>query len=214
MLTLVTDSGSYHRPGTRLTLRSVAVAPEQQPGNRACAPGELRLVQSFVNTRWNLDGHHEDRFKGPAAVVRWLAERELLSHGASLSMADYQRVLAVRDGLWAMLLANNGAAVDAPAIARLNRVVRRSGLAPRLGATPAPDFVVTRRDLHSALALLATIVAVAQLEGRWLRLKACRGHDCGWTFYDESRNQSGTWCSMSVCGSRAKASAYRQRRKA
>jgi predicted RNA-binding Zn ribbon-like protein len=51
------------------------------------------------------------------------------------------------------------------------------------------------------------------LDGTWDRLKACPGHDCGWAFYDHSRNQTGRWCSMSVCGGRAKARAHYHRRR-
>ena len=83
----------------------------------------------------------------------------------------------------------------------------------QLNATTPPDFRARRRDLDAALALIATIVAVAQINGRWSRLKACSGEHCGWAFYDHSRNQAGSWCAMSVCGSRAKARDYRRRNK-
>ena len=45
-------------------------------------------------------------------------------------------------------------------------------------------------------------------------LKACREETCGWVFYDGSRNRSSSWCSMQVCGGRAKASSYRRRQAA
>ncbi|HEX9030508.1 MAG TPA: CGNR zinc finger domain-containing protein [Streptosporangiaceae bacterium] len=35
--------------------------------------------------------------------------------------------------------------------------------------------------------------------------------DCHWAFYDRSPTSSGCWCSMAVCGSRAKSRAYRRR---
>jgi len=50
--------------------------------------------------------------------------------------------------------------------------------------------------------------------GLWERLKACRQDTCGWVFFDGSRNRSSSWCSMQVCGGRAKASSYRSRRAA
>ena len=53
--------------------------------------------------------------------------------------------------------------------------------------------------------------AVADPES-WRRLKACRLHECEWAFYDHTKNRSGTWCNMAVCGNRAKARAYRERR--
>ena len=44
-------------------------------------------------------------------------------------------------------------------------------------------------------------------DGTWSRLKACREDDCHWAFYDRSRNRSGQWCVMAVCGNRNKARA-------
>ncbi len=48
-------------------------------------------------------------------------------------------------------------------------------------------------------------------EGNWPRLKVCREDTCAWAFYDRSKNRSGAWCSMAVCGNRTKARAYRAR---
>ncbi len=43
------------------------------------------------------------------------------------------------------------------------------------------------------------------------RMKIC-GH-CGWLFIDRSKNRSRTWCDMSVCGNREKASRHYAARK-
>jgi predicted RNA-binding Zn ribbon-like protein len=41
--------------------------------------------------------------------------------------------------------------------------------------------------------------------GRLHRIRECPGPDgCGWLFYDTSRNGKRRWCSMEVCGNRAK----------
>jgi predicted RNA-binding Zn ribbon-like protein len=57
----------------------------------------------------------------------------------------------------------------------------------------------------SAIELLTT--------GDLRRVKECPGaDDCGWLFYDTSRNGARRWCSMEGCGSRAKAGAYYRRR--
>ena len=131
-----------------------------------------------------------------------------------MSEADLRRALDARDGLQALLFANNGAELDLQAVERLDRALRRTGgLFVQLHADSPPDFVPTRRDFDGALALIGTTAALAQLDGSWIRLKACRGEDCGWAFYDHSRNQGGSWCSMSVCGSRAKARDYRRRKR-
>ena len=198
--------------GPPLALRSLTYRAERQPGGRRPAPGDLGLVQAFVNTFWNLDRRGE-QLVDAAALSSWLSLRGHLEPNTNLSRFDLARALDVRAGLHALLFANNGAPVDHAAVARLNRALDRGGLAIHLDATAPPDFRSPRRDLDAALALLATIVAVAQLEGRWSRLKACRGEHCGWAFYDDSRNQSSNWCAMSLCGARAKAREYRRRRR-
>jgi len=62
-----------------------------------------------------------------------------------------------------------------------------------------------------ALAALLAPVAEAMSDGTWARVKACRADGCRWAFYDFSRNRSGTWCEMAVCGNREKVRAYRER---
>lgn len=112
-----------------------------------------------------------------------------------------------------MLFFNNGAEEDRGAGERLNRALRGRGLFVQLNARRRPEFKAARRELDAAVASIATIVAVAQLDSSWSHLKACRGEHCGWAFYDHSRNHAGCWCAMSVCGSRMKARDYRRRRR-
>ena len=43
------------------------------------------------------------------------------------------------------------------------------------------------------------------VSGDLRRVKECPGSDdCGWLFYDSSKNASRRWCSMEGCGSRVK----------
>jgi predicted RNA-binding Zn ribbon-like protein len=187
--------------------------PERQPGDRPPAPGKLGLVQAFCNTFWDLDRHGQEQLVSPAALAEWLGKRDLLETRTHLDETDLQRALDVREGLRALFLVNNGATTNQAAIERLNRALDRPGLFLQLSPLAPPDFRAPGRDLDAALALIATIVAIAQLNGHWSRLKACRGDQCGWVFYDHSRNQVGSWCAMSICGARAKAREYRHRKR-
>jgi predicted RNA-binding Zn ribbon-like protein len=56
--------------------------------------------------------------------------------------------------------------------------------------------------------------ATAIADGSWRRLKVCPGEDCGWAFYEHSRNRTGRWCSMAVCGGHAKARSHYRRLRA
>jgi hypothetical protein len=104
-----------------------------------------------------------------------------------------------RNAMRALMLANNGAALDTNAVGRLEAsvtVVLNGDGSARLVA-------------DDVLGELLAIVAQAQADGTWRRMKACPS--CGWAFYDRSRNRSRTWCTMASCGNRAKARSYRAR---
>jgi predicted RNA-binding Zn ribbon-like protein len=198
---------------TKATPSSKQRPAQRQPGDRTPAPGDLGLVQGFVNSRWDLENSQEEQLRSPSELAAWLAERRLLEPGTSLTTADLKRALDVREGLRALLFVNNGATRDDEAIERLNRALGRTKLAVQFGPDGAPGLTSKGRHLDAALGSLASIVAVAQIDGSWSRLKACRGVHCGWAFYDHSRNQSGSWCSMTLCGSRSKARQYRRRQR-
>lgn len=187
---------------------------EPQPGDRLPAPGDLALVQSFVNSRWDLSRDLEEQWRGPDDLARWLTDRGLLERSATLEEADLERALDVREGLRALLFANNGAPLTRDAIEGLNQALGQGALGIEFNSAGAADLIPRGRDLDGALASLAAIVSVAQIDDTWRRLKACRGAHCGWAFYDHSRNQSGNWCSMSACGQRSKARRYRRRKRA
>ncbi len=187
---------------------------ELQPADRAPAPGQLALVQAFANSFWDLERGRPERLRSPHALAGWLAQRGLLRRGVRLDEADLTRAHDLRAGLRALTFANAGEPVNHTAIAGMNRSLNGACLSVRLHADASPELTASDRNLSGALAAIAGAAAIAQLEGRFERLKACPGPDCGWAFYDASRNLAGTWCAMSICGARVKARAYRRRRRA
>ena len=66
-----------------------------------------------------------------------------------------------------------------------------------------------RGGVDGAVATLLGILHEAQLTGQWPRLKGCR--QCGYAFFDRSKNRSAAWCAMSICGNRTKNRAYYRR---
>ncbi|MCX7513061.1 CGNR zinc finger domain-containing protein [Frateuria hangzhouensis] len=42
-------------------------------------------------------------------------------------------------------------------------------------------------------------------------VKACQGHSCTLLFVDRTRSRARRWCSMAICGNRAKQAAHRER---
>lgn len=178
----------------------------------ADAPGALETVRAFVNTLDIEDA--VDRLESPAALGAWLAERELLGTGARPTRRDLEEAVAVREALRALLVSNNGAPLDPAAFPTLNAAAERSRLGAHFG--PNDDASLTSRagGVAGALGRILGIVHAAMADGTWKRLKACPDTTCQWAFYDHSRNSSGRWCSMAVCGNRNKGHAFRARRRA
>jgi predicted RNA-binding Zn ribbon-like protein len=52
-----------------------------------------------------------------------------------------------------------------------------------------------------------------RLRGRFFNVKACEGPACTLMFADHTRGRARRWCSMAICGNRAKQAAHRQRLK-
>jgi predicted RNA-binding Zn ribbon-like protein len=185
-----------------------------QPGGRSPAPGQLVLVQSFINSHYDLVLEHgRDLIRTPESLADWLAARRLIAGHPGLKRSDVERAIVAREGLRALAYVNNGGS-RRPDLTGLNVAARDASLEIRF-ADGAPQFIsVGNTPLDRALGVILAIAAAALIDGSFSRLKACPGDDCGWAFYDHSRNQSGRWCSMSVCGARAKArSHYRRHRR-
>ena len=83
----------------------------------------------------------------------------------------------------------------------------------RLGPTGTAQIVPNATGVNGAVGRILAVVFEAMADETWPRLKACRNDVCRWAFYDHSKNRSGHWCSMAVCGQREKnRRAYRRRK--
>ena len=149
------------------------------------APEPLRRVQLFVNSA---DVEH-----GVDWLPDWLAERGL--------PGEDERARALREALRELVLSNNGFPASPGALRIVNEAAARIRLRVDGGV---------HLDARDALDDVVATMLGAMLDGTWVRLKACR--NCHWSFYDYSPNRSATWCSMQLCGNRAKTRAYRRRR--
>jgi predicted RNA-binding Zn ribbon-like protein len=179
----------------------------------ASAPGALELVRSFVNS---IDLEHPEELDALAdlgAARLWLADAGLDPAGLEPpALADLR---ALREDLRSALLANNGDGDEQTTwqqlVAQFGTVrleVRFAAVAGEVRLGPAVP--AGAEGLRGAL---AAAVYEAVRAGTWCRLKACRKHTCLYAFYDKTKNDSGTWCSMDTCGNRVKAQRRRAREK-
>ena len=67
------------------------------------------------------------------------------------------------------------------------------------------------RSPESLLLPIGEALAKFVCEEDFSRVKACEGHDCTLVFADHTRSQARRWCSMAICGNRAKQAAHRNR---
>ncbi|MCX5056609.1 MULTISPECIES: CGNR zinc finger domain-containing protein [unclassified Streptomyces] len=161
---------------------------------RSAAPGGLVLVESLVNTL--------DIESGADAL-------ETADGRAPFGLAEDEVPAAreLRESLRAVLLAHAGH----PPHARVTPLDDLLATAPLRLTVDAVDgsAALTAADVRPLNSRVAAAVAEALVAGTWLRLKACEAVTCHWAYYDRSPAGRGRWCSMQVCGARAKMRRYR-----
>lgn len=178
---------------------------------RSEAPGGLEHIREFVNTI-DLERGTEG-LSSELALAQWLTARNLAPGGVQASHTDLLRAIELREALRAILLAHNGDThAPAGACRTLDDAAGRARLRLRFRADASTSIEPEAAGVDGALGRLVAIVHEGIAQGTWGRLKACREHSCEWAFYDHTKNHSGAWCNMQVCGNRAKARAYRERR--
>jgi hypothetical protein len=89
-----------------------------------------------------------------------------------------------------------------------------SGRDPQEGPSPLIFRLRPQRRWRTPESVLAPIAeelakVVCHLDFR--QIKACQGKKCVLRFYDQTRRHQRRWCSMAICGNRAKQEAYRAR---
>jgi predicted RNA-binding Zn ribbon-like protein len=174
------------------------------------APDELELVRGFVNT---LDVEEAtDALSTPPALGAWLRDAGLAPAKLEPTAAELRRAVALREALREILVTHSdGSPEPAAAWHKLDEAARRARLRVRFDQGGSAIVQPEAEGVDAAVGRLLAIVQRAIAEGTWRRLKACRLHTCEWVFYDHTKNRSGAWCNMEVCGNRAKARAYRER---
>jgi predicted RNA-binding Zn ribbon-like protein len=69
------------------------------------------------------------------------------------------------------------------------------------------------RSPESLLLPIGEAMAKFVCEEDFAGVKACEGHSCTLVFADHTRGRARRWCSMAICGNRAKQAAHRNRLK-
>jgi predicted RNA-binding Zn ribbon-like protein len=173
-------------------------------------PHNLQLVIDFVNTLDVESG--EDRTDTPARLAAWLDEQGLRSpDAAALGAVELEQAIELRESLRKVLVGHTHREEAAGAAQHLEEVASHGQLGVRFADDGSIRVAPRAQGYPAVLATLLVPVASASMDGTWARTKACVADDCQWAFYDSSRNRSGRWCDMAVCGNREKVRTYRSR---
>ena len=176
----------------------------------AAAPPGLRLVQDLLNTR-DVGGKVPDLLASTDSAGDWLIAK-LARHSAETSSgvdrfdpteADLDDLRALRRDLTAVLHGEDAATRERTVSASL--VIMPGGEVRLEPAGTGPE------RLSSAV---WGEVFLAQQNDTWRRLKLCRNAPCSSAFYDRSKNNSGVWHDVKVCGNAVNLRASRARRRA
>ena len=190
-----------------------------------------RLCLNFVNTIESPRAHPQDYLNSYADLVRWERHASILSDAETDRLlrqgtrqpeeaaSVFARALILRQTLTRIFRAiAQGDPAQQP---DLNRVQTEFCIAlnhARLTPTDSgygwrwdADDDSLDRPLWDVVRSAVEVLTVDDLA----RVKECPGaDDCGWLFYDTSKNNSRRWCSMEGCGSRVKMRRHYARRTA
>ncbi|WP_063804452.1 CGNR zinc finger domain-containing protein [Streptomyces roseifaciens] len=175
-----------------------------------------RLSVDFVNTL-------RDRFKGgrellvgPGDLAEWFAEAGVTPQDVAVDDALLREARELREAIDAGYRASvAGEPFPEAAAGTINVWLARLGEHPsRLDVQDgAAVFRTDTAPSDARRALCRIAVDAATLLGSGdtrTRLRICDGHNCSGRFVDKSVGKRRRWCSMAICGNRAKAAQHRR----
>lgn len=189
-----------------------------------CAVGDPALVGDhpaldLLNTVARLDSGLVDVWQSDDDVLRWLLQTGLLEanvaspvrRGALLTAARRLREIA-------RVLVTGRKTNRRLDIGPLNEFLAQTESHDELIRGKDGALSVVRRYDHTnpngVLAPLAAAVAEFMATADFHLVRRCEGEDCVLWFYDRTKAHRRRWCSMKVCGNRAKVARFRSRQEA
>ncbi|WP_431038383.1 CGNR zinc finger domain-containing protein [Streptomyces sp. P6-2-1] len=167
------------------------------------------MVQELLNTTSKGKPRLPDLLSEGALASEWLREvREAAtgeepspSSSAPLTESDLRRLLALREAVVASVTGSPASGI-------------RADVKLSMSAEGRVGVVHPERPVTWIVSTVMVEALLAQRSGDWRRLKICANPDCDLSFFDRSRNRSGVWHDVHVCGNAINLRASRSRRRA
>ncbi|SEG92362.1 Conserved protein containing a Zn-ribbon-like motif, possibly RNA-binding [Actinacidiphila yanglinensis] len=192
------------------------------------------LGLDFLNSIATSGDERVDWIGDGEGLLAWLEQAELVAPIAVAALREQAmpgeldavaaQARSLREEFRSFVHAHRGRPLDAAALAELaplNRLLARDEGYLRLavaedggdGGAPALRLRTERRWRSPESLLLPLGEALARVVGEedFSDVKACEGPACTLLFADRTRGRVRRWCSMAICGNRAKQAAHRDR---
>ena len=186
-------------------------------------------AMDFLNTVATPAGSTFDWLADGADLVDWLEQSVLIDHAAAGEfresnpreldrMAKEARTL--REWLRQFVRRHAGRALKASALKELeelNKLLAKDHVYFQIESSPAPassfELKLGRRwtEPEQLLQPIASAIGDLVSAADFRLIRACENPGCTIFFYDRSKNHRRRWCSMAICGNRAKVAAFRNR---
>lgn len=187
------------------------------------------LCLDFVNTAdWRTSDHPSDRLNTYDDLLLWALHGNLLGEDQIARLRELareqpreaarvlKRARAVREALFRIFTATERRAEPAPSdLATFNQELAAAMAHATLARDSNRYTWSWEREEESLGAVLWQVTRSAAdllTSPAHLRVRRCANEPCGWLFLDESKNGSRRWCSMALCGGRAKMRDYYRRK--
>ena len=170
-----------------------------------------RPVLDFVPTLAERGRSELEHLRVPQDLSDWIAQSGLVDDPPLVDGGDLERAKELRDAMFRLIAGLIDQAEPPPADRDLVNATAARPL-PRL---QLDDGGVHRSgDVDTVLAALARDCLDLHASPDRHLLRWCADDHCTRPYIDRSRGSRRRWCGMRGCGDRAKAAAYRQRRRA
>ena len=181
------------------------------------------LALDFLNTTATARGGRVEWLSSGEAFLEWLKTAAVIDKPPRFERAALdgaaKDAIELREwfrGVLERVKAKGRGAMAPSDLKRLNALLARGATFQRVEPTSDGFKTVSVRPVDDAQALLAPLAAaIADLlcHGDLALVRRCEGEQCTLWFYDRTKSHRRRWCSQALCGNRAKAAAFRHRRR-
>ena len=193
-----------------------STAPPATPSEPLFIADDLAL--DFINTSFGVGPSHRECLGSDESVLQWLqrtgsitAATGEMPRGRSGTLV--KAAIELRETARDLVACRKAERVGNPAV--LNRFLAldqsRKELEWRHGRRPTLRVQRHLPTVEAVLVPVANAVATLLTEGDFQLVRTCESSDCTLWFYDRTKAHHRRWCSMALCGNRAKVASFRAR---